>query len=563
MVGAAAGGFHRLRSPASFAEVRQSGLFRSSTPRQLLSRFGNIFQDTLEAFLTAGGINARFPTIEQVKLASESLFNASAEADLVEIFIGHSWSAGRWAKFLALCMYFNLGMAVKCAFGTWLLMVTVLLGWGGITSLGGSCLALPCLVYLPMIMFFLVFLFGHQIMGDTPSVWVDKLCIHQTDPDLKAEQIASLAVFVARSQRMLILWDDTYFERLWCNLELATRARYGGAEKVEVLPLWLAPWLLTSILLDLLSVTIFEVMEHVFPNWSAAWIEKTTDFAEAIFGERQYFVAVFCIWMMSCIVYLPTSIPCFFSFRMKLRNHQLMLDQMADFDVKNAKCTLPADREPIEEQVRELFKDRDDLDDQEAMATNDVDAGEVRLQRFIGVNSSSDPLQSFNAYVRGTLRDFVVAQIGDELFVPWRTCLIAFLPMIFYSSVNVLGCDNGPCETSFKLQGFSSVSQYMVANGAAWMLCLSLAFPLTYPILLRMLKFVFSFGDGVPQHVAAFLCCPLAFIYNYICGSLICASLLSLVVQYSVKKLLVFVVILVILTAQSMWLFFRTHSTPE
>lgn len=38
MVGAAAGGFHRLRSPASFAEVRQSGLFRSSTPRQLLSR---------------------------------------------------------------------------------------------------------------------------------------------------------------------------------------------------------------------------------------------------------------------------------------------------------------------------------------------------------------------------------------------------------------------------------------------------------------------------------------------------------------------------------------------
>ena len=64
-----------------------------------MAGFGNIFQDTLEAFLTAGGINARFPTIEQVKLASESLFNASAEADLVEIFIGHSWSAGRWAKF--------------------------------------------------------------------------------------------------------------------------------------------------------------------------------------------------------------------------------------------------------------------------------------------------------------------------------------------------------------------------------------------------------------------------------------------------------------------------------
>ena len=29
------------------------------------------------------------------------------------------------------------------------------------------------------------------------------------------EQIAALPIFVARSSRMLILWDDTYFERPW------------------------------------------------------------------------------------------------------------------------------------------------------------------------------------------------------------------------------------------------------------------------------------------------------------------------------------------------------------
>ena len=48
----------------------------------------------------------------------------------------------------------------------------------------------------------------------------------------------------------------------------------------------------------------------------------------------------------------------FFSFRMKLRNHQLLLNQMSSFDVRAAKCTLLADRSAIEEQVVALFEGR-------------------------------------------------------------------------------------------------------------------------------------------------------------------------------------------------------------
>ena len=65
---------------------------------------------------------------------------------------------------------------------------------------------------------------------------------------------------------------------------------------------------------------------------------------------------------------------------------------------------------------------------------------------------------SFNAYIRGTLRDFVIAETGDEVYVSFSRCLLAFLPMIFYSSVNVLGCDNGPCEISAPLAGYELVS---------------------------------------------------------------------------------------------------------
>ena len=125
----------------------------------------------------------------------------------------------------------------------------------GVTGLGGSMLLFPCLVCFPMVTFAIVLIFGHGLpLGRSlPSCWLDRICIHQTDMDKKKEQINALPVFVAQSSKMLVLWDQTYFERLWCNLELATCARYGGTDKVELMPLWLAPWLLSTIFLDLLS----------------------------------------------------------------------------------------------------------------------------------------------------------------------------------------------------------------------------------------------------------------------------------------------------------------------
>eukprot|EP00439_Symbiodinium_sp_Y106_P025499 s2094_g3.t1 len=554
----------RRADTSSFEEVRRCGHFRRTTVRQLFMGCGMIFNDGLRTLMAAGGnASCRYPTREQVQLAGETLFGASCETDHVDVFVGHSWSAGRWQKFLALCLYFNLQIALWCSIGTWIVTVLLLLGLGGLTYLGGSYLALPCLVYLPIAVFFLALLFGQQLLDGvcgfgSPSIWVDKLCVHQTDLELKAAQIAALPIFVAHSSRMLILWDDTYFERLWCNLELATFAQYRGAEKVDVMPLWLAPWLLCSILLDLLSASLFELLEHVFPNWSAAWMLEIMGILERVLGKNPAmlkFAAWFVIWMMSSIVYLPASIPSFFSFRMKFQSHRLMLDQMANFDVRAAQCTLPLDRAAIEQQVQELFQQSDMAQSKSRMQSL-VDDGEVCFQRLHPLTGVGlDSLDRFNSYIRGTLREFVIGQIGHEVYVPWRVCLIAFLPMIFYSSVNILGCDNGPCEESARLAGYSSVAQYMAVQTVGWSLCIVTAFPLTYPILLRMVKCVLSHGEGPAQLMVAFFCCPLAYLYSYICGSFIWAGLVSLVENYSTIQVGVFIFIMALLALQMNLLF--------
>ena len=201
----------------------------------------------------------------------------------------------------------------------WSLLAISLVGMFGVAGLGGNACVFPCFVCLPVATFFVVFIFGQDLTGArwSMSLWVDKLCIHQTDLDLKSKQIAALPVFVAHASRMLILWDETYFERLWCNLELATFVHNGGIEKVDLLPLWLAPWLLCSILLDLLSASLFELMEHVLPNWSMRWIPPIMEATGSMLGKNPAmlnFVAVFIVWMFSGVTYLMVSVPSFFLF---------------------------------------------------------------------------------------------------------------------------------------------------------------------------------------------------------------------------------------------------------
>ena len=52
------------------------------------------------------------------------------------------------------------------------------------------------------------------------SVFLDRICIHQTDANLKSEGIMSIGAFLKRSSSFLLVWDTTYVQRLWCLLEL-------------------------------------------------------------------------------------------------------------------------------------------------------------------------------------------------------------------------------------------------------------------------------------------------------------------------------------------------------
>ena len=161
----------------------------------------------------------------------------------VDVFVSHAWSTSPGLKFLAMCHYLNLSTAVKAACMTWICTGLVLVVQaGGISRVATASGALGLLelvlmlVYWPMLVFFLVYFLGHR--WHSQKYWFDKLCVHQTDLQMKNQAIDSLPHFVINSRKLLVLWDESYFEpglSFKSPCEFLWRVRsLGGSKAVHV-----------------------------------------------------------------------------------------------------------------------------------------------------------------------------------------------------------------------------------------------------------------------------------------------------------------------------------------
>ena len=99
-----------------------------------------------------------------------------------------------------------------------------------------------------------------------------------------------------------------------------------------------------------------------------------------------------------------------------------MLDQMASFDIRNAKCALETDRIVIEEQVFRLFDEA--AEPAESVAFDDLGANPEpvfletalplispdfhEVRHITSYPTKNEVMDQFNLYVRGTLRDAVL-----------------------------------------------------------------------------------------------------------------------------------------------------------
>ena len=488
----------RLRSPAeSFGGDSEGALLRATSAYQVLSCMGHVFSDGSDPV----GVE-----------------HTTDVVDTVDLFISHSWSAGRWVKTLALCYYLNVAMATKACLAVFFCASLLLRVLGSPETWAGNALLPQLTVDLPMIVFFTVFFFGHRLTCGRwcPTMWLDKLCIPQTDDVGKAEAIQALPEFVANASHMLVLWDSTYFERLWCNIEIAIFTGGHDTESLTILPLWLAPWLLYIIMLEWFCARCMQPFAYSLLSQTGAewyWAPPITP-AKMIIQNVIYTLAM-------AAAQFPAVMLSLVAFRFKLHIHTSMLKQLSEFDVRTtSKCSVPSDRpilqdllarmhdgiddEPVsvaieapEYEAARLLHRRSPLQNREMSELLRTGSGSVR--KLTSYPSHEEALDVFNNVVRERLHSFVLRDSGAATTLRLRLAVLAFLPDVFWQcQTTFLTCDGLPCEQDAALQGFASVPQ-MYAFVALGCLALNwVAFPCMLVCLLKVMDVAMQVVSYLP-----------------------------------------------------------------
>mmetsp|Transcript_153800 Transcript_153800/g.493173 ORF Transcript_153800/g.493173 Transcript_153800/m.493173 type:complete len:668 (-) Transcript_153800:577-2580(-) len=276
----------------------------------------------------------RFGAVLRSGAEASTDFGLSFPTDSIEHFWTHSWRGSGICKTLVLLAQYNLVAAAS---------FSVLAA-----ALGAGLTALDVLPHGPksslwsMVFGTATFLVVAVFWRSKKRVFLDKVCIEQSDLEKKQQGVDSIGTYLYHSQKMLVLWDPSYASRLWCIFEMAAFAWAHGedvAGRIIVRPLVFGavlPWLfLTSVV-----------------SWSLLGV--LTSVAEA---HTLHTFQRFCI-----IIATAASMPCVHILRRCGQELQTMMQHLNEFSVTRADChccsvghvdletgeTIPCDRAVIE-----------------------------------------------------------------------------------------------------------------------------------------------------------------------------------------------------------------------
>ncbi|CAE7614560.1 unnamed protein product [Symbiodinium sp. CCMP2592] len=348
------------------------------------------------------------------------------------------------------------------------------------------------LMDLPAAVFLVSLIFGQHLTCERwcPSLWVDKLCVDQTSDTTKQRGIAGLPTVVACTGTLLVLWDATYFERLWCNLELSVFVKCCGVKRLRFVPLWLTPWLLGTMCITYLEARLQSLALIYDPSLGTdSIVESDTSELQTSAWGWQHVLTFLAETQVFTVSYLPVIIFSIVTFHQKLDGHKLMLEHLKTYDIREAKCSVESDRPLIEGLVAELF---DGLED--PVIAVPLDAGdfvtEASLHRLglafavfvnleeadqqlpeAGLSSPArlairsvaglghqDCLQFFNDYVRGPVRDAIINDLGSERKAPelpevTRSIFLGLSCPPFCSASPMVGLPSSPTKRLSALIG--------------------------------------------------------------------------------------------------------------
>lgn len=202
----------------------------------------------------AGRVMRRGAAIFKNSTGSADTYDLSKVVTTIDTFISHNWTTSHWKKYLILALHFNCHVALLV--NTWVMCSLMLLGYFG---------ALPSAVFavtpeyprgllarvLSIPTFLIVLLLCRDVLPArcSPTVFLDKTCIHQIDEQRKRQGIQKLGAFLMHSKHMLVCYNQLYLSKLWTVYELATFLTTSPASNIKFMPTHIPEFVVCGLLI--------------------------------------------------------------------------------------------------------------------------------------------------------------------------------------------------------------------------------------------------------------------------------------------------------------------------
>eukprot|EP00931_Biecheleriopsis_adriatica_P063416 TRINITY_DN38403_c0_g1_i1.p1 TRINITY_DN38403_c0_g1~~TRINITY_DN38403_c0_g1_i1.p1 ORF type:complete len:544 (-),score=81.64 TRINITY_DN38403_c0_g1_i1:14-1645(-) len=343
--------------------------------------------ELLRATPAAEILRARGSLLKDSKGSAET-FEKSMQVEQIDTFISHNWSTPAMQKWMVLSIHFNFTLAVSvsclCMTASFILTVAgffpcIKFGHGGMVMGRTGALTL----FIGSASLILTLFFGRgvaAILGLTgPRAFLDKTCIHQTDPELKMKGIRSLAAQLNRSSSVVVVYTETYLQKVWTVYELASALILNPNMVLVVLPVFMSK-------LVLLGALFYPI------RYSAVLLLKTD--ATGAWGNK---LARYGFDLVLFPVYLLFGI----LLRGWAKERLLIKKTVDQFDIRSATCAFEADRALVQANVVSFMRD------------------------FAYVNkdsSSEEAIWAFNSLVRQKVPTALVAAFGCTGISPLFLC---------------------------------------------------------------------------------------------------------------------------------------------
>jgi len=302
---------------------------------------------------------------------TEEDYELSMPVSQIDHFLSHAWATPRISKVTALMIYYNfLPALVIAAIFAISAFVAKALGMLPMGNMEDTYFIVGESTWL-LSLFFLHDAYCHLGSRFQSVVFVDKLCIHQTDPVIKAQGIKGLPAFLKKSRSMVILYSDAYLTRLWTVYELASYLLLRPGGRVEFLPVDIPKFLMLG-----LVIVSFTPRSNFYAFW---WVAELVGFV---------LEALLCYWLAAL--------------------QKKVYDAFANFDMSKTKCFYEGDRHIVESNVEAYMKHMEHVH---------VDA------------TLTESLDAFNLLVRATVPELLRASWGT-IGIPFRITIMVDIPGI-------------------------------------------------------------------------------------------------------------------------------------